>query len=238
MKNKILKILSFTVLCGLPIFAANAESDFDTENPIFLESSGDFLSRSGLYLNDSVIRVSQMFSYGVNGRLALNANIKYQQDFNGTDDGFSHIGVGGIYRISGNSESEAISDALFGVNFGGSDRVRTPDFANTAYYAGMRFGRQWSSFTLAGTIKTTWIFDEVSGMAYIDLMPEAYVKISPSWMTGLGFDLRKSTNPVFDQEWINFKLVRKYGRTEYVAHVDYEFESSEYQFGANLNILF
>lgn len=238
MKNRILNFCSIIVLSCVPFTAAVAGADSDTENPIFLESSGDFLSRSGLSISDNIARLSQMFSYGINGKFSLAADIKYQQDFNGTDDGFSNIGLGTVYRLSGSSESEAVSDALFGVNFGGSSKVRNPEFANTVYYAGMRVGRQWSAFTIAGTVKTSWIFDEVYGMAYIDLIPEMYVRFNQNWMTGLGFDIRKSTDPDFDQQWLNFKLVRKYGRTQYVGHVDYEFASSEYKFGANINILF
>jgi hypothetical protein len=116
--------------------------------------------------------------------------------------------------------------------------VRTPDFADTIYHAGIRIGRQWSGFTLAGTVKTSWIFNETRGMAYIDIIPEAYARLAENWMVGLDFDIRKSTNPGFDQEWIGFKLVRQYGRTQYVGRVDYEFESDDWRFGAKLNILF
>ena len=34
------------------------------------------------------------------------------------------------------------------------------------------------------------------------------------------------------------KLVRQYGRTQYVGHVDYEFESDDAQVGFKINILF
>lgn len=223
-------------LCFMPFLTAHADVEYDTADPMFIEKTGDFLSKSGLYFNDSIMRLSQTFSYGVTDKLSLSADMKYQQDLNGTEDGFSNIGLGTVYRLS--NEDNVISDALFGVNFGGNKKIRSPEFADTIYYAGMRIGRRWSAVTLAGTLKTSWIFDEVSGMAYIDLIPEMYLRVSQNWMTGIGFDIKKSTNPSFDQEWANFKLVRKYGRTQYVGHLDYEFSSSEYQFGVKVNVLF
>ena len=236
MKNKILSFFSTVVLGCVPFFSAHADVEYDTADPIYLEASGDFLSRSSIDIGDSVMRLQQIFSYGINGRMAFSADIKYQQDFNGTEDGFSNIGLGMVYRLS--NEDNIMSDTMFGVSFGGNKNVRSPEFADTVYYAGMRIGRKWDIITLAGTIKTSWIFDEINGMAYIDLIPEMYVRLSSNWMSGLGFDIRKSTNPNFDQEWLNFKLVRRYGRTQYVGNVDYEFEHGEYVFGAKINVLF
>ena len=46
------------------------------------------------------------------------------------------------------------------------------------------------------------------------------------------------TGDDYDQEWLDMKLVRQYGRTQYVGHVDYEFESDDAQVGARVNILF
>lgn len=240
MKNKILSILSVMAIVFLPCASVHANSQgiaYDTSDPMFLTRSGDFLSNSSLSFSGDYMRLMQRFSYGLNDKLSLAADIRYQEDFNGNEDGFSNIGLDGTYRLS-DSSSKIITDALFGIKFGGSKKVREPEFADTVYHAGIRVGRQWSRFTLAGTVKTSWIFDEDPGMAYIDLIPEAYVRLTGSWMTGLGFNLRKSTNPNFDQEWINFKLVRQYGRTQYVGHVDYEFEEDDWQFGIKVNILF
>jgi hypothetical protein len=242
MKNKTLYIFLLFFISFLPFSVVRADIAYDMADPVFLTKTGDFLSNSNLFFNGNILRMSQKFSYGFGDRLAVSADIKYQQDFNGSEDGFSNIGLGGVCRLSGASgsygDSKIISDALLGINFGGTKRVREPEFADTIYYAGVRVGRQWSRFTLSGTIKTSWIFDETRGMAYIDLIPEAYVRFTDSWMTGVGFDVRKSTNPSFDQEWINMKLVRQYGRTQYVGHVDYELEIRKWQFGANINILF
>ncbi|MDR2412619.1 MAG: hypothetical protein LBD50_00205 [Rickettsiales bacterium] len=233
------KCLAGALGSALCVYAHAAASVHDTADPMYLESMGDFLSESGMSFGNDMLRVSQKVSYGFSDRFSLSADIKYQQNFNGVEDGFSNIGLGGIYRLSGGDESsKVVSDILAGINFGGNGRVRSPDFADTIYYAGMRIGRVWSRFTLAGTVKTSWIFDEIRGMAYIDFIPEIYARITEDWKAGLGFNLRKSTNPDFDREWADFRLVRQYGRTQYIGYVDYEFEFDECRVGARLNILF
>ncbi len=75
-------------------------------------------------------------------------------------------------------------------------------------------------------------------MAYIDIIPEIYIRFSENWMAGVGFDWRKSTNPNYDDQILNFNLVRRFGRTQYIGHVNYEFENRDLQFGLKLNILF
>ncbi|MBO7066737.1 MAG: hypothetical protein J6W40_03890, partial [Alphaproteobacteria bacterium] len=125
-----------------------------------------------------------------------------------------------------------------GFRFGGSKHVRTPWFADSSYYAGLRFGRQWAGITLAATIKSTWVFDETRGMSYIDFIPESYFRIDQIWRAGGGFTFRKSTNPHYNQEWLNLKMVAQFGRTQYIGHFDYEFEHEEAQIGAKINILF
>lgn len=234
MKLKFLSIFGVLLISAVPMMGAHA-AQFDVADPLYLEKSGDFVSRSNISYTDDILRLSQKFSYGINDKLSIGADLKYQQDFNGREDGFSNIGLHGMYRLS---EGPTIADALIGISFGGSKRVREPDFADTVYSAGVRFGRVWNRFTLAGTVKTSWVFDENRGMAYINLIPEAYVRITDKWMTGIGFDFQKSTNPNFDREWINFKLVRQYGRTQYVAHVDYEFENENWMGGLKINIVF
>ena len=146
-----------------------------------------------------------------------------------------------ILRLVGTAASNSahiISDVLFGLKFGGSSRVRTPDYADSTYYAGYRFGRQWAGVTLAATIKSSWIFDDDRGMAYIDFKPEAYFRIAPDWRLGAQFTLRKATDSHYNQEWLGGKIVRQYGRTQYGAHLDYEFESRDLQVGLDVNILF
>jgi hypothetical protein len=206
---------------------------------MFLKKSGDFLSGTSLSYGNSALRAMQKFSYGFSDRFSAAADIKYQLDFDGDEDGFSNVGLSGVYRLStADEDTRIISDVLFGINFGGSTSVREPDFADTIYHAGVRVGRQWNVWTLAGTIKTSWIFDEIRGMAYVDFIPEIYARINQNWMTGVGFDFRKSTNPNFDASWINLNLIRQYGRTQYIAHIDHEFENSDWQFGLKINVLF
>lgn len=214
--------------------------DRDTSDPLYMLGFEDFLSETSLTYWDSILRLGQTVSYGLNNRLTIAANVHFQQDFDGTEDGFSSIDLGGVYRVStadGNS-ARIISDILFGLKFGGSSHVRTPYFADSTYYAGYRFGRQWAGLTLAATIKSSWIFDDVRGMAYIDFEPEAYFRVSQDWRLGTSFMIRKATNPKYNQEWLGGKVIRQYGRTQYIGHLDYEFESDNFQIGAKVNILF
>lgn len=225
-----------------PISVAHATDVLarDTSDPLYLQGINEVLSRTTLTYWDNVLRLGETLSYGINNRLTIAANVHFQQDFDGSEDGFSAVDFGGIYRVgtaSGNS-ARIISDVLFGLKFGGSSHVRTPYFADSTYYAGYRFGRQWTGMTLAATIKSSWIFDDARGMAYIDFVPEAYFRITEDWRLGAEFTLRKATNPHYNQEWLGGKIVRQYGRTQYAGHLDYEFESDELQVGLDVNILF
>ncbi len=227
---------------GLPMFsgAYAASLELDTSDPLYMLSQQHVLSETTLTYWDNILRLGQAVSYGINDRLVIGANVHYQQDFDGPEDGFSAVDLGGVYRVgtaSGNSAG-IISDVLLGLKFGGSSRVRTPDYADSTYYAGYRFGRQWAGLTLAATIKSTWVFDDVRGMAFIDAMPEAYFRIAQDWRLGAQFTLRKATNPHYNQEWLGGKIVRQYGRTQYAGHIDYEFESDNLQVGVIVNILF
>lgn len=217
-----------------------ASLELDTSDPLYMLSQQHVLSETTLTYWDNILRLGQAVSYGINDRLVIGANVHYQQDFDGPEDGFSAVDLGGVYRVgtaSGNSAG-IISDVLLGLKFGGSSRVRTPDYADSTYYAGYRFGRQWAGLTLAATIKSTWVFDDVRGMAFIDAMPEAYFRIAQDWRLGAQFTLRKATNPHYNQEWLGGKIVRQYGRTQYAGHIDYEFESDDLQVGVIVNILF
>ena len=172
----------------------------------------------------------------------MHVNMLYQVDFSGADEhGFSATEFGAIYRMNhGTESSRIISDVLFGLKAWGSSHVRTPEYADSSYYAGLRFGRQYMGLTLAGTVKSTWVFDDVRGLSYLDFMPEAYFRFQYDWRGGIGLDFRKSTNTnlLDNQQWLNFKLLRQYGNTQYVGQFGYEFESGEVQFGANVKILF
>lgn len=230
----------FSVFFLMPC-AVHADSlELDTSDPLYMLSEQHVLSETTLTYWDNVLRLGEAISYGINNRLTIAANVHFQQDFDGSEDGFSAIDLGGVYRVgtaSGNS-AHIISDVLFGLKFGGSSRVRTPYFADSTYYAGYRFGRQWAGMTLAATIQSSWIFDDERGMAYIDAIPEAYFRIAEDWRLGAQFILRKATKPHYNQEWLGGKIVRQYGRTQYAGHLDYEFESDDLQVGVNVNILF
>lgn len=239
------KFLTACLIVGV-VGSANANDlSRDTSDPLFLQGAEEILTKTNVSYWDHILRVGQSFSYGMNARLSLGANVHYQHDFNGDEDGFAAIDVAGIYRMANATDNSGIiSDVLFGFKFGGSSHVRTPYYADSTYYAGVRMGRQMAGLTLAATLKSSWIFDDTRGMAYIDFIPEAYFRMAPDWRFGAGFTLRKATNKDrvtgqdFDQEWLDFKLVREYGRTQYVGNIGYEFESEDIQIGAQVNILF
>lgn len=214
----------------------------DTSDPLFLTHDNQFLSDTYISFYDRKFRFGQYLDYGINNNLVLHANILYQLDTSGRDEnGFSATEFGGVYRMNhGNGASHIISDALFGLKLWGSSHVRTPEYADSSYYAGLRFGRQYTGVTLAGTVKSTWVFDNARGLSYIDFIPEIYFRFKYDWRGGIGLDFRKSTNThlLQNQEWLDLKLVKQYGNTQYVGRFDYEFESGEIQVGANVKILF
>jgi len=214
----------------------------DTSDPLFLVGDNQFLSDTSIYSADEKIRLGQYIGYGINPNFAVHANMLYQIDFSGEDqNGFGATEFGGTYRMNhGTGDWHIKSDVLFGLKLWGSSRVRSPEYADSSYYAGMRFGRQYTGITLAGTVKSTWVFDEGRGLSYIDFIPEAYFRFKYDWRAGIGFDFRKSTNTrlLSNQEWLNFKLLRQYGNTQYIGKIDYELEDHELQLGFNIKILF
>lgn len=231
------KILS-AFLCGAFLFgSANANSlEFDTSDPLYMPRAEEILSESTVSLGHDILRFGEKLSYGLNDRFVLSASVHYQNEFGGENDGFSSTDLGGVYRAG--ASDTFISDVIFGFKFGGSRKVRTPDYADSTYYAGWRFGRQWAGLTLAATIQSNWIFDDERGMSYIDFTPQAYFRLDPDWRLGIDATIRKATTPRYNQEWVGMKLVRQFGRTQYVGHVDYEFEGDDVQVGARVNILF
>lgn len=232
--RKFLSVFLFLVLvaCG-----ANANSlEFDTSDPLYIPRAEEVLSESTVSLGHDILRFGEKLSYGFNDRLVLSASVHYQNEFGGDNDGFSSTDLGGVYR-AGQSDT-IVSDVIFGFKFGGSRRVRTPEYADSMYYAGWRFGRQWAGLTLAATIQSNWIFDDVNGMSYIDFMPEAYFRLDTDWRLGLGATVRKATSPEYNQEWLGVRGVRQFGRTQYMAHLDYEFEGRDFYAGAQINVLF
>lgn len=214
----------------------------DSSDPLFLVADNQFLSDTYVSYLDRKLRAGQYIGYGINNNLALHVNMHYQVDFSGGDEhGFSATEFGAVYRMNhGSDASRIISDVLFGLKAWGSSHVRTPEYADSSYYAGLRFGRQYMGLTLAGTVKSTWVFNDVRGLSYLDFIPEAYFRFQDDWRGGIGLDLRKSTNTnlLDNQQWVNFKLLRQYGNTQYVGQCGYEFKSGEVQIGANIKILF
>lgn len=235
------KLFFGVVLSGVVVNLAYAANDLtvDMSDPLFIQARTGLLSQTGLDYFDNGLRIGQSLSYGLSDRFVFGGNVHYQIDFDGRQDGFSSIDLGGIYRMGMASENNRhlIYDILFGLKFGGSERVRTPDYADSTYYVGFRFGRQYDGVTAAATIKSSWIFQDV-GMAFIDVIPEIYFRVNQYWRVGANFALRKATDPHYDQETIGFKVVRQYGRTQYAGHFDYEFESESVATGVLVNILF
>lgn len=221
-------------------FSVNASVVFDTADPLFIESRGDFLSRSDIFFQKKILKLSQSFSYGIVDGFSLSASVKYQEDLNKVDDGFSNIGLKSSFRLSNSADynSRFITDLILGIDFGKKDGVTAREFTNTVYYGGVRVGHKWSNVTFSSTFKSSWIFDRYNGMAYLNFIPEIYFRLSDVWMMGLNFDLQKSTNTSFDEEWVVYKLIRRYGRTQYIGHIGYEFEKNEFKGGLKLNVLF
>lgn len=238
--RKYLSALFVGLFVAMPGYAAN-DLTTDTSDPLFLQSRGGVLSKTGLDYFETGLRLGQSLSVGLTDRFIIGGNVHYQRDFSGDEDGFSSIDLGGVYRMGTADENKQriIYDMLFGLKFGGSHHVRTPGYADSTYYIGLRLGRQYSGVTFAATLKSSWIFDDVPyGMAFIDLVPEVYFRVANGWRFGANFALRKATNPDYDEESVGIKLVREYGRTQYVGHIDYAFEAEDVSAGMSVNILF
>ena len=166
-------LLSFISVLGS--FCGAYASDVlstDTFDPLYIVSESAFLSETDLQYVDSVVRLGQQFSYGVNDRFSLALNGHYQIGFDNHGSGFSAFDFGGKYRmgLASNNSAGMVYDVLFGLKFGGASSVRTPEYAKSTYYAGVRLGKQWAGWTLAGTIKSSWIFDDNKGLSYLGIM--------------------------------------------------------------------
>lgn len=206
----------------------------DTEDPMFFEHAHDFTSKTDLGIGNKAFRAGETIAYGFTDSFALSANIAYQAGI--ADDyasGFSNIGVMAKYRAT---DGNILTDVFAGVNFAGDSML--PNYANTLYTAGVRVGRQWSWITLAGTLQSSWIFDDKNGMAYIDFVPEVYFRLPASWSIGANATLRAATDPDFNEQFVGAKVAKRYGHTMYSVNFNYGFEHSEWLAGFRLNILF
>lgn len=253
MKKLLYGFLCAMVVCGSAYAMDEELLPADTSDPLYLVADNHILSSTTIEYGDDILRMGQGFSYGLNERLSIGTNVHYQFDFNHhrKQRGFSSIELNGVYRAgSPEDNSQNIStDVLFGINFGGNRHV--PDYGlkiiepehryisnKTKYFAGVRIGRQWAGVSLAGTVKSTWVFDNTNGIALLDFIPEVYFRMVEGWRFGIAFDARLATNPDFDKEWLRFKLLRQFGRTQYIASYSYEYEESESMIGLQLNLLF
>ena len=227
--------LGALVCCG----AGRAEGLIDdTSDPLFLTSRGNLLSRTLIGYFQNGLRVGQYIDYGIIDGLVVGGNVHYQRDFDGDENGFSSVDLNALYRVANSEDNHLIYDMLGGVKFGGTHRVRSPDFADSVYYLGFRFGQQYERVTLAAAVKSSWIFNNDHGMAYIDFAPDLYVRVSKDWRIGIGANLRKATDKEYDEETVSGKIVRQYGHTQYVGYFDYSFEAEEFATGLKINILF
>ncbi len=221
--------------CGLLFAVCPAYAgEFDTEDPLYFEQARDLTMRSDMYYGGEIAGAGFRGSYGINDLFVLGMSAAYQQDFDSERDntGFTGLALDAMYRLSSDA---VMADIFGGVKFSGS---ADPAIDKTVYSGGVRLGRQWEKTTLSVALKTSWIFDELGGMAWIDFMPNAYFRISEDWRFGLGLDLRKATNPLYDATIGGIKVVRQYGRTQYVASGDYDIEQSDFKLGAHINIAF
>ncbi|MBR2510865.1 MAG: hypothetical protein IKB59_01710, partial [Alphaproteobacteria bacterium] len=130
------KFLSVCLIAGvvaMPYAASANDLSRDTSDPLFLQAAEEVLTKTSVAYWDNTLRVGQSFSYGMNSRLSIGANVHYQHHFNGDEDGFSAIDFGAVYRMGrpGDTESNLISDLLLGFKVGGSSHVRTPYYADS-----------------------------------------------------------------------------------------------------------
>ena len=193
------------LMCNAAYADAGEMISVDTSDPLYMPEIEHLLSTTDVTYGDDLLRLGQSFSYGLNNRLMANANVHYQFDFVRArkERGFSSIELGGIYRagLADDNSAHVSTDVLFGARFAGNRHVREPDFAKSSYFAGLRVGRQWAGVTLAGTVKSTWVFDDARGMSYIDFIPEVYFRMIEGWRAGAEFTARVATNDDFDREW-------------------------------------
>jgi hypothetical protein len=228
----------FCTFCSLlftPLFvpARAATIATDVEDPLYIEKLGDFTSRTSVDVG-KFFQAREIASYGFSNRFSVAADVRWRSKGGNNNNGFSNIGLLGTYR-AGQGNTGA-TDVLVGFGFGGQSVV--PNYSDEVYSVGLRTGRQWSGITLAATIMTNWIFDKTNGMAYIDLTPEAYFRISGNWSFGLGATIRKATITTFDQEWLKAKIGSTIGYTGWFFNLGYEIESNDFRIGGSMNMLF
>ena len=208
----------------------------DAEDPMFFEAMRQLTSRTTFSVGNRRAQLGQEFSYGINGNMVFSAGIGLSANYHEEGSGFSNIALQIKYRTP--SSGNIKTDIFGGINVAGTGATDVPAFARLVYVAGARVGRQWQHMTIAGTVQSSWIFDETRGMAYLDFTPEIYFRLIQDWSLGLHSTLRRATTPHFNQEWLGAKIAHRIGRTQYVGMFDYEFNHDEWRVGFRLNMLF
>ena len=263
MKKLLYGVMFAWLACGTAFASDEDLFVLDTSDPLYVLQRSSFLSVSNIEAGNggyvskfdhdySVLLLGQKFAFGVNDRFNIATNIRYQIGFShrGHEDehdlyikgrGFS-AEFDGLYRLGlpDSNSAHITSDVLFGFRLAKNRSLMDygPEFAKTAYFTGLRFGRQWTGFSLAGTVKSTWIFDGHSGLSYIDVIPEVYFRMINDWRLGIGGVHRVATNSEFNRDWLQGKVIKQYGHTQYVVSYAYELRRSDSTFGFNLNLLF
>ncbi len=233
------KFLIFTLFSSV-FSVANADIS-NPENPLFLGQKHDIVSRSTAEFFDSKANLNQSIAWTVTDKFAIGADISYRNDFDNSEDGFSGPRFDLKYRLS---ESDSfIYDFLGDIRFSGSSKVS--EFDNTRYGFGLRGGISQSFYTLAATLKSSWIFDgdtnanRDEGYAWFDFIPEIQVQFIEDWSSNLSFDFRKATLSDEDDVIGKFSLAKMYGRTQYVGYIGYSFKKDKDLIaGFRLNLVF
>ena len=104
--RKFLSILGLLGIMVTPSFTRANDLVTDTSDPLFLQGIEEILSTSSISYWDHILGVGQSLSYGMNNRLAIGANVRYQHEFNGTEDGFDAIDLGGVYSVGNDDDND------------------------------------------------------------------------------------------------------------------------------------
>ena len=85
--RKFLSVFLLSTCMLMPSLSRANDLSQDTSDPLFLLGDDGILSQSAITYWDHILRAGQSVSYGMNNRLTIGADVHYQHDFNGTDQG-------------------------------------------------------------------------------------------------------------------------------------------------------
>ena len=72
------------VFVAAGIVSAHAgDMEHDTSDPVYMLQTEEILSVSNVAYYDSILRIGQALSYGINDRLSAGMSVHYQNDFDG-----------------------------------------------------------------------------------------------------------------------------------------------------------